>query len=140
MITYLIRRIVTSIIVVIGVSIFIFLLLHAAYPSPARAVLGLQARPAQIAAWNKTRIEKQEKMSTKTLEHRRNSVLCFSSFEEKEFFNRFFLFWKKERARAFYKARKRYSKRMPRNRENNYNVDKRFNHNEDQMKKKHIEE
>jgi len=31
MITYLIRRIVTSIIVVIGVSIFIFVLLHAAY-------------------------------------------------------------------------------------------------------------
>ncbi len=53
MITYLIRRIITSIIVVIGVSIFIFVLLHAAYPSPARDVLGLQARPIQIAAWNK---------------------------------------------------------------------------------------
>jgi peptide/nickel transport system permease protein len=53
MISYLIRRIITSVIVVIGVSIFIFLLLHAAYPSPARDVLGLSARPAQIAAWNK---------------------------------------------------------------------------------------
>jgi peptide/nickel transport system permease protein len=53
MITYLVRRIITSIIVVIGVSIFIFVLLHAAYPSPARDVLGLQARPIQIAAWNK---------------------------------------------------------------------------------------
>jgi peptide/nickel transport system permease protein len=53
MITYLVRRIFTSIIVVIGVSIFIFVLLHAAYPSPARDVLGLQARPVQIAAWNK---------------------------------------------------------------------------------------
>jgi peptide/nickel transport system permease protein len=53
MISYLVRRLITSIIVVIGVSIFIFLLLHAAYPSPARAVLGLSARPAQIAAWNK---------------------------------------------------------------------------------------
>jgi peptide/nickel transport system permease protein len=53
MLTYLIRRIVTSIIVLIGVSIFIFVLLHAAYPSPARDVLGLQARPVQIAAWNK---------------------------------------------------------------------------------------
>jgi peptide/nickel transport system permease protein len=53
MLTYLIRRIVTSIIVVVGVSIFIFVLLHAAYPSPARDVLGLSARPAQIAAWNK---------------------------------------------------------------------------------------
>jgi peptide/nickel transport system permease protein len=53
MITYLVRRIITSIIVVIGVSIFIFLLLHAAYPSPARDVLGLKASPAAVAAWNK---------------------------------------------------------------------------------------
>ncbi len=53
MISYLARRLVTSVIVVIGVSIFIFLLLHAIYPSPARQVLGLQARPVQIAAWNK---------------------------------------------------------------------------------------
>ena len=53
MISYLIRRFFTSIIVIIGVSIFIFVLLHAAYPSPARDVLGLSARPAQIAAWNK---------------------------------------------------------------------------------------
>jgi peptide/nickel transport system permease protein len=53
MITYLIRRIITSIIVLIGVSIFIFVLLHAAYPTPARDVLGLSAKPVQIAAWNK---------------------------------------------------------------------------------------
>jgi peptide/nickel transport system permease protein len=53
MISYLARRLVTSVIVVIGVSIFIFLLLHAIYPSPARQVLGLSARPVQIAAWNK---------------------------------------------------------------------------------------
>jgi peptide/nickel transport system permease protein len=53
MITYLIRRIITSIIVVVGVSIFIFVLLHAAYPSPARDVLGLKASPAAVAAWNK---------------------------------------------------------------------------------------
>ncbi len=53
MITYLIRRLVTSVIVVIGVSIFIFILLHAIYPSPARDVLGLQAKPVAIAAWNK---------------------------------------------------------------------------------------
>jgi len=52
MISYLGRRFVTSIIVVIGVSVFIFILLHAAYPSPARAVLGLQAKPNQVAAWN----------------------------------------------------------------------------------------
>jgi len=53
MVSYLVRRLVTSVIVVIGVSIFIFLLLHAIYPSPARQVLGLSARPAQIDAWNK---------------------------------------------------------------------------------------
>jgi peptide/nickel transport system permease protein len=53
MITYLARRLVTSIVVVIGVSIFIFVLLHAAYPSPARDVLGLHATAGQVAAWNK---------------------------------------------------------------------------------------
>jgi peptide/nickel transport system permease protein len=53
MIAYLIRRFITSIIVLIGVSIFIFLLLHGIYPSPARDVLGLKASPAAIAAWNK---------------------------------------------------------------------------------------
>jgi peptide/nickel transport system permease protein len=51
---YLLRRLGTSIIVLIGISIFIYLLLHAIYPSPARAVLGLRANNAQIAAWNKT--------------------------------------------------------------------------------------
>jgi peptide/nickel transport system permease protein len=51
---YLLRRVGTSIVVLIGISIFIYLLLHAIYPSPARAVLGLRANNAQIAAWNKT--------------------------------------------------------------------------------------
>jgi peptide/nickel transport system permease protein len=50
---YLLRRIGTSIIVLIGISIFVFLLLHVIYPSPARDVLGLRANNAQIAAWNK---------------------------------------------------------------------------------------
>jgi len=49
---YLLRRLGTSIIVLIGISIFVYLLLHAIYPSPARAVLGLRANNAQIAAWN----------------------------------------------------------------------------------------
>jgi len=53
MISYLARRFVTSLIVIIGVSIFIFVLLHSIYPSPARQVLGLSARPAQVAAFNK---------------------------------------------------------------------------------------
>jgi peptide/nickel transport system permease protein len=49
---YLLRRLGTSIIVLIGISIFVFLLLHAIYPSPARDVLGLKSNNAQIAAWN----------------------------------------------------------------------------------------
>jgi peptide/nickel transport system permease protein len=50
---YLLRRLGTSVVVLIGISVFIYLLLHAIYPSPARAVLGLRANNAQIAAWNK---------------------------------------------------------------------------------------
>jgi peptide/nickel transport system permease protein len=50
---YLLRRLGTSLVVLIGISIFIYLLLHAIYPSPARAVLGLRANNAQIDAWNK---------------------------------------------------------------------------------------
>ena len=53
MTAYLLRRLGTSIIVLIGISIFIFVLLHAIFPSPARVVLGLRANAAQIAAWNK---------------------------------------------------------------------------------------
>jgi peptide/nickel transport system permease protein len=49
---YILRRLGTSIIVLIGISIFIYLLLHAIYPSPARAALGLRANNAQVAAWN----------------------------------------------------------------------------------------
>jgi peptide/nickel transport system permease protein len=49
---YLLRRLGSSIIVLVGISIFIFVLLHAIYPSPARDVLGLKANNAQIAAWN----------------------------------------------------------------------------------------
>jgi peptide/nickel transport system permease protein len=50
---YLLRRIGTSIIVLIGISIFMYLLLHEVFPSPARVALGLRANNAQIAAWNK---------------------------------------------------------------------------------------
>jgi peptide/nickel transport system permease protein len=50
---YLLRRLGTSIVVLIGISIFIYLLLHAIYPSPARDVFGLRANNTQIAAWNK---------------------------------------------------------------------------------------
>jgi peptide/nickel transport system permease protein len=50
---YLIRRTVTSIVIVIGVSVFIFFLLHLIYPSPAIDVLGAKANRVTIAAWNK---------------------------------------------------------------------------------------
>ena len=52
MTAYLIRRIGTSIVILIGISVFIFLLLHAVFPSPAIVVLGPKASPAAIAQWN----------------------------------------------------------------------------------------
>ena len=53
MTVYLLRRIGTSIVVVLGVSIFVFLLLHIIYPSPAIDVLGPRANRVSIAAWNR---------------------------------------------------------------------------------------
>lgn len=50
---YLIRRVITSIIVILGVSIVIFFLLHLIYPSPAQDVLGPKATTASVNAWNK---------------------------------------------------------------------------------------
>jgi peptide/nickel transport system permease protein len=50
---YLLRRIGTSIIVLIGISIFMYLLLHSVFPSPARVALGLRANQAQVDAFNK---------------------------------------------------------------------------------------
>jgi peptide/nickel transport system permease protein len=50
---YIVRRIGTSIVVLIGVSIFIFGLLHLIYPSPALDVLGSRANSVTVAAWNK---------------------------------------------------------------------------------------
>jgi peptide/nickel transport system permease protein len=49
---YLIRRCVTSIVILFGISIFTFVLLHLVYPSPAIIVLGPRASPAAINAWN----------------------------------------------------------------------------------------
>jgi peptide/nickel transport system permease protein len=54
MTAYLIRRVGTSIVVVLGVSIFIFLLLHIIFPSPAIDILGPKSTPQAIAAWNKS--------------------------------------------------------------------------------------
>jgi len=52
LITYLIRRLFISIVVVIGISIVTFLLLNYAQGPPGRVVLGLRASPAAVNAWN----------------------------------------------------------------------------------------
>jgi peptide/nickel transport system permease protein len=52
MTAYLIRRFGTSIIVLIGISIFVFGLLHIVYPSPARVILGPKASLLAISEWN----------------------------------------------------------------------------------------
>lgn len=53
MTAYLSRRVGTSILVLVGVSIFIFGLLHVIFPSPAIVVLGVKANRAAIASWNR---------------------------------------------------------------------------------------
>src|SRR5208282_2489009 len=49
---YLIRRSATAIVVLFGVSVFIFLMLHLIYPTPAIDVLGPHANKLSIAQWN----------------------------------------------------------------------------------------
>ena len=49
----MLRRSAVSVVVLIGISIVIFLMLHSIYPSPGLEVLGLRASPAQVAAWNR---------------------------------------------------------------------------------------
>ncbi len=50
---YLLRRIGVSVVVVLGISMLVFLLLHTISSSPARAVLGVQATPEAVAAFNR---------------------------------------------------------------------------------------
>jgi peptide/nickel transport system permease protein len=50
---YLIRRSATAIVVLFGVSVFIFLMLHLIYPTPAIDVLGPHANKLTIAQWNR---------------------------------------------------------------------------------------
>ena len=52
MTAYLTRRLGTSVVILIGISIFIFALLHAVFPSPAIVVLGPKATPPAVKAWN----------------------------------------------------------------------------------------
>jgi peptide/nickel transport system permease protein len=51
-IAYLIRRAGTSLVILIGISIFVFVLLHSVFPSPAIVILGPKASPAAVAAFN----------------------------------------------------------------------------------------
>jgi peptide/nickel transport system permease protein len=51
--TYLLRRLGASVVVVLGISIFTFGLLHVVFPSPAIVVLGSRANSVLIAAFNK---------------------------------------------------------------------------------------
>jgi len=52
--TYLLRRAGTSIVILIGLSLLIFAMLHWIGGAPGRSVLGLKASPAAVASWNKT--------------------------------------------------------------------------------------
>jgi peptide/nickel transport system permease protein len=51
---YLIRRIATSIVIVVGITIVIFGMVHVISGAPGRAVLGPQATPQAVAAWNES--------------------------------------------------------------------------------------
>ncbi|HEY1620612.1 MAG TPA: ABC transporter permease, partial [Streptosporangiaceae bacterium] len=53
MTTYLLRRLGASVIVVLGISIFIFGMLHVIFPSPAIVILGAKANAVLIHAWNR---------------------------------------------------------------------------------------
>ena len=52
MTAYLIRRVGASLVILIGISIFVFMLLRVVFPSPAIVVLGPKASPSAVAAWN----------------------------------------------------------------------------------------
>lgn len=49
---YMVRRLLVAIIVVAGIAIFTFVLLHWLQPSPVYSVLGARAQPAAVVSWN----------------------------------------------------------------------------------------
>jgi peptide/nickel transport system permease protein len=49
---YVIRRLVTAVIVTLGIALITFALLHYLSPSPAYDVLGAKAQPAAVKVWN----------------------------------------------------------------------------------------
>ena len=51
MTAYLIRRAGTSLVILIGISIFVYVLLHAVFPSPAIVILGPKASPAAFTTY-----------------------------------------------------------------------------------------
>jgi peptide/nickel transport system permease protein len=53
MTAYVIRRLVTAVIVTIGIAVITFLMLHYLSPSPVYSVLGAKTTPQAAAAWNK---------------------------------------------------------------------------------------
>ncbi len=53
MIGYVIRRLATAVIVLFGVTVIIFLLLHWLSPSPVYDVLGAKAQPLAVKSWNR---------------------------------------------------------------------------------------
>jgi peptide/nickel transport system permease protein len=52
MTAYMLRRLFVAIIVVLGIAVFTFVLLHWLQPSPVYAVLGAKAQPAAVVSWN----------------------------------------------------------------------------------------
>ncbi len=52
--TYLLRRAATSVIILIGISILVFWMLHVIGGPPGRAVLGLRASVASVNAWDQS--------------------------------------------------------------------------------------
>ena len=50
--TYLLRRAASSVIIIIGISILVFWMLHVIGGAPGRAVLGLRASQASVNAWD----------------------------------------------------------------------------------------
>lgn len=53
MTAYIIRRLLTSVVVVIGIALLTFIMIHVVAPSPGRAVLGDKASALAVATFNK---------------------------------------------------------------------------------------
>jgi peptide/nickel transport system permease protein len=53
MTAYIIRRLLTAVVVVLGIALLTFIMIHVVAPSPGRVILGDKASPAAVAAFNK---------------------------------------------------------------------------------------